>query len=173
MPSAECLADLLSRPPIDHRDYTLHRKFFSTSTHILRPFHKCFSGYVCLPGKSATPPICLTTPSLGGLANGRLDVPPSSIFPRLREPPWTIINQWLARLRSNLHVQCLTILPFWVSAKWWPLVIRLRVPKTPAVVIPPCHGMFANCRGEDMPPPRWPLLCVLLSGSAWQKKGEA
>ena len=47
------------------------------------------------------------------------------------------------------------------------LLVRLQKTSSPALVIPPFVGMFQNCLGEEMPPPRWPLLCTVLSREIW------
>ena len=57
-------------------------------------------------------------------------------------PPWTVIGPWLARLRTNPQLKCMLITPMWDSVYWWPQLIKMQVPGTPAIVIPPYQGMF-------------------------------
>jgi len=69
-------------------------------------------------------------------------------------PPWSIILQWLTRLKEHPHLRCWLIVPYWVSAVWWPLLLKLYIPKSPALLIPARQGMFSNCVGLQMPPPQ-------------------
>ena len=85
-------------------------------------------------------------------------------------PPWTIIHQWLHRLRQYPHLKCLIICPLWVSAPWWPLLIKLHIPQTPVWEIQPAPGMFFNSMNQSMPMPRWPLVSILLSGQSWNSQ---
>ena len=88
-------------------------------------------------------------------------------------PPWTIIGKWLHRLRENRHVTCMIIVPYWVSSAWWPLLVKLHMRGAPSFLIPPFWGMFRNCWGELMPPPKWPLVCTWLSGKAYRPNKSA
>jgi hypothetical protein len=83
-------------------------------------------------------------------------------------PPWNCVAPWLHRLWENPDIQCLMITPLWVSAQWWPLLLKLKVSGAPVIQVQPYQGLFINSAGEDMPPTRWPLICTLLSGSAWR-----
>ena len=40
--------------------------------------------------------------------------------------------------------------------------------KTAGLKIPPFQGMFQNCLAESMPPPKWPLVSLILSGKAFR-----
>ncbi len=114
---------------------------------------------------------------------------------------WSVIANW-PQIKTKSQCQCLILCPYWVSATWWPQLIKLKVPKTPCLVIraPPkftdrggsdtegeaqgtsepaskvhdltrtncwargvktLFGMFTNCHGCLMPPPKWPLICML------------
>ena len=42
----------------------------------------------------------------------------------------------------------------------------------PIIPVLPQEGNFQNCQGQFMPRPRWPLICILLSGSCWKDKGS-
>ena len=75
---------------------------------------------------------------------------------------------WLSRLRENPHVVCMTVTPLWASTVWLSLLVKLQKPHTKALVIPTFQGMFENCWGQDMPAPRWPLLCTMLSQKAYK-----
>ena len=86
----------------------------------------------------------------------------------LRQPPWTIIANWLHRLLKNPQVTCLMVTPFWDSCAWMPLLRRLLVPGAPQIRVKGYHGMFNNCLNVSMPKPKWDLLCVVLSGKFYR-----
>ena len=80
-------------------------------------------------------------------------------------PPWGLIHLWLSRVArvQDPKFRCLLIVPWWASSHWMPLVMTLRVAQSPVLAVSPRWGLFKDCRGRKLPPPRWPLLCVLLS----------
>ena len=78
----------------------------------------------------------------------------------LQQPPWTLIQLWLSRLLHHPHITCWTVVPFWASSAWFPLLKKMLVPGAPVWVVPPFMGLFRNCMGELMPAPRWPLFSV-------------
>ena len=70
-------------------------------------------------------------------------------------PPWSVIAKFLGRLKLYPDVQVLMVVPYWVSAIWWPQLIKMKVPGTPCLQITPYkEGMFTNCGGVRMPPPQ-------------------
>ena len=85
-------------------------------------------------------------------------------------PSWTLILGCLEKMRSHPHLECPTVVPYWVGAVWWPLLLRLCDRQKPVIIIQPKFGLFKNCLDQKMPPTRWPLLCVTLSGKCYREQ---
>ena len=83
-------------------------------------------------------------------------------------PPWSIIQKFLTRLKLFPQAKVLMVVPYWDSTPWWPQLIKMKAPHTPCLKITPYQGMFTNCWGEQMPPPRWHLFCLICSGKFWK-----
>jgi hypothetical protein len=77
-------------------------------------------------------------------------------------PPWSVIDKFLTRLKTFPNVKILMVLPYWDSAIWWPQLIKMKVPKTPCLRVTPYKGMFKNCWGRKCPPQMGPPLHHLL-----------
>ena len=165
--SAEDLADPISRMEQDHGDYTLNRELFNFLSQkfeaIFRPEVDMFAS----PGNCQLEKFVSRFPHHQAVGVDALKCPlvHKNCY---ANPPWNLVGQWLTRLWENLQVTCLTVIPLWDSAPWWPLVQKLHFPGSPVFKIDPFWGMFQNCWGEEMPPPRWHLLCILLSGKHWK-----
>jgi len=171
--SAEDLADGPSRWSKDKGDYTMDKKLFHYLAKILRlqnivPQVDMFAS----PGNHQLPKFVSRYPNWQAMEVDALKCPFDKINCCYANPPWSLIGKWLHRLRENRHVICMMITPYWVSASWWPQLIKLQVKGTPAFLIPPYPGMFKNCWGEPMPPPRWPLICTVLSGGLTGQKSQ-
>ena len=166
--SAEDLADGLSRTPFDWGDYTLHPPLFLHLSALLRPWIRPLVDMFASPGNRQLPQFCARHPHWEALCADALNCPLVDIKTCYANPPWSVILPWLERLRQNPHVTCMLVTPLWDSSPWWPLLVRMQQPGTPALVIPPFPGMFLNCFGEEMPPPKWCLLCTVLSGKFWK-----
>jgi hypothetical protein len=165
--SADCLADGPSRW-VDPGDYTIHPPLLKL---LLKKFHRfilpevdCFAS----PGNAQFPKFISRWPHWEAWEVDALRCPLDKVGDCYANPPWKIIPHWLHRLRENPHVRCLLVAPFWVSNTWWPLLAKLHVPETPVFLVPPFRGMFQSWQGNCMPPPRWPLVCILLSGKFWR-----
>jgi hypothetical protein len=168
VPSKDMQADSLSRWELDKGDYTLNPQLFST---VLQEFKKWVSPSVDMfasPGNKKFPQFVSRWPHFQAKAVDALKCHLGCFQEVYANPPWSIIPQWLHRLRQHPHLVCLLICPYWASSTWWPLLTRLHIPHTPCLVIPPRVGMFQNCQGTWMPRPRWPLLCILLSGKHYR-----
>ena len=124
------------------------------------------------PGNHQLPKFVSRYPHWQAMEVDALKCPLEKIQCCYANPPWSIIGKWLHRLRENKELTCMMITPYWVSASWWPLLVKLQVRGAPAFLIPPYQGMFKNCWGEFMPPPRWPLICVILSEKATGQTGQ-
>ena len=124
--------------------------------------------HVRQPVQSEAREVLFSLPPSRCHSRGRVALPPSQGTPLSSSPPWSVIGEWLVRLRDNPHVVSLTIVPFWASAHWFPLLTALHVPRTPVVKVRPRWGLFGDSHGRPMKRPRTPLLCILLSGSCYK-----
>ena len=164
VPSQEMLADKLSRWTMDRGDYTLNNTLFQA---ILTHFQSQICptvDFFASPGNAKLPQFVSRWPHFQAIATDALNCPLHQFHHIYANPPWTLIAKWLHRLRENPHLLCLMVCPYWVSAPWWPLLTKLACTKTKALIIQPFQGMFTNCQDKLMPPPKWPLISVLLSG---------
>ena len=168
VPSEAMQADKLSRWTMDEGDYSLDPPLFRS---ILSSFREWASPEVEIfasPGNCKLKNFVSRWPHFQAVAVDALVCPLKNFQVVYANPPWQVILPWLQRLRQNPHLVCLMVVPLWVSAIWWPLLVKLHVSKTPCWVVEPFQGMFTDCQGTCMPPPRWPLLCLLLSGKSWR-----
>ena len=125
--------------------------------------------HVCFSRKLQKGPICQSLATLSGRPNRRIALPSRRFVQVLRQPALEynsrLAQSSLAKPPHHLHVHCS------------PLGFRTMVAPTSENASaahkgnfdPPFHGMFSDCLGTCMPPPRWPLLCVLLSGACWRQ----
>jgi hypothetical protein len=168
VPSEKMQADSISRWTMDRGDYTLDRNLFLVlhqKTKLwIQPKVDCFAS----PGNAQLPLFISRWPHHQAMLVDALQCPLHSLTTVYANPPWTLIEAWLFRLKNNPHLTCLFLCPYWVSSRWWPLLTQLHVPKSPVFLIPPYPGMFLHCQGFPMPPPRWPLICIILSGKYWK-----
>jgi hypothetical protein len=166
--SSEDLADGPSRWHKDKGDYTLDRKLFHFLLHRMENFQTPQVDMFASPGNHQLPKFVARYPHWQAWEVDALRCPLRNITCCYANPPWTVISKWLHRLRENKHLNCMMIVPYWVSSSWWPLLVKMQIRGTLAFLIPPYQGMFKNCWGELMTPPRWPLICVWLSGMAYR-----
>jgi hypothetical protein len=169
VPSADMLADKLSRTAPDSGDYTLNRAVFRQVREKFAtscwPQVDCFAS----PGNRQLPKYISRWPHHGAWATDALQANLETLQDIYANPPWTLVAQWLQRLRENPHLRCLTVVPNWAGCSWWPQLVKLHCTSAPVILIQPRWGLFQNCLAEKMPPTRWPLLCVLLSGKFWRE----
>ena len=153
VPSAQMQADSISRWNYDKGDYTLNHQLTSWLFQQLSPWITpkvdCFAS----PGNRKLPQFIARYPHHQALLTDALQCPLETLTEIYANPPWTVIQPWLVRLRDNKQLTCVLICPFWVSTRWWPLLTKLHVPHTPTFLIKPFRGMFLNCHNEEMPPP--------------------
>ena len=168
--SEDMLADGLSRWGYDRGDYTLKRSVFQQIVGIFAKhnFHPRVDMFAS-PGNSQLPQFVSRWPHKDSVEVNALECPLGSFGEVYANPPWKVILPWLVRLRENPSVRCLMIVPWWGGSPWWPLLIKLRDKRFPAIKVLPQWGLFTNCLGEEMPPTRWPLLCLMLSGKAFRE----
>ena len=171
--SEKAIADQVSRPKMDHGDYSLDDKVFQQIMEEFSPWtgkEEIIWDTFASPGNRKTKFFISRFPHWeAGLVNA-LHCSLDQVNFCYSNPPWNLITRWLLRLKKNPHIKCLMVTPWWVSTVWWPLLVKLRVPKSPVLVIRPRSGLFTNCMGQQMAPTRWPLICTLLSGDCWNSK---
>lgn len=167
VPSAHQMADALTRSGLDHGDYTLDRDLFCWLVQQMSPWVTPVVDMFASPGNAQLQKFVSRWPHFQAMATDALKCPLKGFCHVYANPPWSIIPQWLHRLRENPHITCLMICPFWDSAPWWPQLIKLHLMDAPVFQIKPFQGMFRNCNGALMPAPKWPLTCIALSGKVW------
>ena len=170
VPTTEQKADSISRWTSDPGDYTLNLDIFHRVVKKLQPWVTPNVDMFASPGNHKFPKFVTRWPHYQAIMTDALTCNLSQFNHVYANPPWSVIPQWLDRLRTNPHIICLLICPFWASATWWPLLIKMAHPRGGCLEIPPVDGMFTNCQGVNMPAPRWPLACVIVSGSFWNAK---
>ena len=162
VPSKECLADPISRWVQDRGDYSLDMSLFQYLKRVFSP-HICLeTDLFASPGNKKLDSFVARWPHWEARAVDALQCPLEGMGGLYANPPWSVIQKFLPRLRQYPQVQVLMVVPFWVSAIWWPQLIKMKVPGTPCLRITPYEGMFTNCWGESMPPPVGPVLSDLL-----------
>lgn len=166
--SKDCLADGPSRWGVDKGDYTLHAHLFKLLEQQMHPWVQPVVDCFASPGNKKYPQFISRFPHWEAVAVDSLNCPLERFSHIYANPPWNLIFQFLNRLRENKHLTCMLIVPYWVGATWYPLLVKMQIPKSQAFFIPPCKGMFTNCLNISMPAPKWPLLCVALSGKFWK-----
>ena len=166
--SQDCLADQPSRMLQDRGDYSLDPQLFHYLLEVQKDFIQPQVDMFATPSNKKLHLFVAKYPHWDSFLVDALKCPLSTVTECYANPPWSIIGQWLHRLKKNPHLHCLLICPYWVSMSWWPLLTKLVHPLAPQILIPPYQGMFSNCYGMSMPPPHWPLLCVVLSGAYYR-----
>jgi len=167
--SEDMVADELSRLPVDPGDYTLKREIFQEILKVFRPHVKPEVDMFSSPGNSQITKFVSRWPHWQAWGCNALEMDLAPVEHCWANPPWKLILPWLERLRENPHINCLLAVPWWVGSVWWPLLVRLHRRGTPVVLVKPRWGLFTNCLGQEMPPTRWPLVCLTLSGSCWRE----
>ena len=141
-------ADQLSRWQYDIGDYTFQQKVFHQ---ILKCFCNSITPAVDMfasPGNTRFPKFVSRWPHYQAIGTDALKMDLTCIDRCYANPPWTLILQWLEKLRRHPHVRCLTILPDWVGNAWWPLLLRLLDRQSPVLLVRPHQGLFINCLGQ-------------------------
>ena len=168
VPSEKCLADPLSRWSQDRGDYSLDPGLFQYLQKTFSPFLRLQTDVFASPGNKKLDQFVSRWPHWQASAVDALQCPLDNLGGLYANPPWNVIQKFLGRLRLFPQTQVLMVVPFWDSASWWPQLIKMKTPKTPCLKIHPYPGMFTNCWGDKMPPPRWHLLCLVCSGKFWR-----
>lgn len=166
--SQDQVADSLSRWSYDRGDYTLDRQIFLSLLEKF-PNKQPTVDMFASPGNCQLPLFVSRWPHHRAIGVDALKMDLSCLHTCYSNPPWHIIHEWLLRLRLHPHIFCLTVVPAWAGSVWWPLLAKLCVRNMPIIQIQPREGLFTNCLGQSMPATRWPLLCMMLSGSVYRE----
>lgn len=156
VPSASDQADYLTRV-VDKGDYTLNMDLFRFLKRENQPWVNPDWDMFASQGNKKFPNYVTRYPFWECSKTDSLQCPLEDIKECYANPPWTVIHQWLIRLKENPHLTCWVIVPFWASMSWWPLLAKMQVPGSPAIVIQPFQGMFKNCLEVEMPPQGGPF----------------
>ena len=140
VPSEKMQADSLSRWSYDVGDYTLNRALFLHLQGKMLPYVKPLVDMFSSPGNRQLDQFVSKWPHHLSVATNALLCNLDPFTDVYANPPWSVINQWLLRLKSEKHLRCMLICPFWTSAVWWTLLIKLHIPKTPRFLYPPFTG---------------------------------
>ena len=152
VPSKEMMADSLSRLPMDRGDYTLHPPLFQWILKYMSPWINPTVDCFASPGNHQLPQYISRNPHHSALLTDALTCSLESLKEIYANPPWSVVQNWLIRLRDNKHLRCLFICPFWVSIRCWPLSNQLKEPHIPSLLIHSFHGMFLDYQEVAMPP---------------------
>ena len=156
VPSACMQADALSRWEKDKGDYTLDHALFLHLENILK-----FRSHIDMfasPGNCKKARFVSRWPHFQADRIDALRCRLEDLSKCYANPPWNIILAWLNRLWQNPHITCMCIVPHWVSAPWWPLLVRMQVPHTKAILIP--HSTACSAIA-------WGLACRRLGGPSF------
>ena len=162
VPSEKCLADPLSRWSQDRGDYSMDPKLFGYLQKTFCPFLKLKTDLFASPGNKKLDQFVSRWPHWQAKAVDALQCPLDNLGGLYANPPWTVIQKFLARLRLFPKAEVLMVVPFWDSASWWPQLIKLKAPQTPCLKIAPYQGMFTICWGKNATASVAPLLPDLL-----------
>ena len=130
-------------------------------------------GHVCGPGEQQIPKVCVMLAPLTSQQARCPFMPPWGVSHCYANPPWNLVGPWLARVKDNPQIWCLMVTPYWVSALWWPLLVKLHVPGCKALLIPPFYGMFPDCWGNKCPPQGGPSFAQYYPGRLTRKASSA
>ena len=167
VPSRQMLADPISRWSFDPSEYSVNPLIFRQIQDRFKKFCRPSIDMFASPSNALLPLFCARWPHHQAILTDALACPLETVKVCFAHPPWSLIAQWLHRLRANPHVTSLTLVPWWDSELWWPLLTSLHVKGTPVLRIRPRWGLYLNCQDHYMKKPRWPLICIVLSGSAY------
>ena len=169
--SEDMLADGISRWSVDPGDYKLDKAIFNKVQEIFCPFLVPRVDMFVSPGNHQLQHFVARWPHHQAIACNALEVDlrPEIFHCIWANPPWTIISDWLSRLRENPQVRCQVAVPYWVGTSWWPQLVKMHERHSPVILIHPREGLFTSCLGLRMPPTKWPLLCLILSGRNYRE----
>ena len=156
VPSERCLADPLSRWSKDRGDYSLDPSLFKYLQKFFSPHITLQTDLFASPGNKKLENFVSRWPHWEAKGVDALQCPLDNLGDLYANPPWSVIQKFLARLRLFPQTKILMVVPYWDSSVWWPQLIKMKAPNTPCLKIHPYKGMFQNCLGEEMPPPGGP-----------------
>ena len=141
VPSRQMLAVPISRWSFDPSEYFLNPLIFIQIQDRFKNFCKPRIDMFASPSNVLLPLFCARWPHHQAILTDALVCPLETVKVCFAHPPWSLIAQWLHRLRANPHVTSLTLVPWWGSELWWPLFTSLHVKGTPVLRIRPRWGL--------------------------------
>ena len=145
VPSRQMLADPISRWSFDPSEYSLNPLIFRHIQDRFKKFCRPSIDMFASPSNALLPLFCARWPHHQAILTDALECPLETVKVCFAHPPWSLIAQWLHRLRANPHVTSLTLVPWWDSELWWPLLTSLHVKGTPVLRIRPRWGLYLPC----------------------------
>eukprot|EP00667_Euglena_gracilis_P006679 EG_transcript_6737 len=131
VPSKECLADPISRWEMDRGDYSLDPQLFQWLRQQFQNFINLETDLFASPGNKKLPNFVARWPHWEATAVNALQCPLDNMGDLYANPPWSIIQKFLPRLKMFPQTKVLMVTPYWDSATWWPQLIKMKVPGTP------------------------------------------
>jgi hypothetical protein len=120
VPSQECLADPISRWEMDRGDYSLDPQLFQWLKNHFKNFIKLETDLFASPGNKKLPNFVSRWPHWEATAVDALQCPLDNMGGLYANPPWSVIQIFLPRLRQFPQARILMVVPYWVSSTWWP-----------------------------------------------------
>ena len=120
VPSEKCLADPLSRWSQDRGDYSLDPTLFRYVQKFFLPFLELKTDLFASPGNKKLDQFVSRWPHWEATAVDALQCPLEGLGGLYANPPWTVSQKFLARLRLFPKAEVLMVVPFWESTAWWP-----------------------------------------------------
>ena len=108
-------ADALSRWTFDKEDYTLDRILLLWVKNQFAPWVVPQVDLFASPGNAQLEKIVTRWPHHQALKVDSLKFPLKDLGGVYANPPWTVTQPWLHRLRENPNLKCLLFCPYWVS----------------------------------------------------------
>jgi hypothetical protein len=165
VPSAACQADPISRWTQDRGDYSLNPHVFQKIQKFFQPPVSLEVDLFASPGNRKLPVFVARWPHWEAAAVDALQAPLEKLGKRFYcNPSWSIIGQFLPRIKEFPNLLFLMVVPFWASSTWFAPLIKMRVPHQQVSQDTPLQGFIRQLLGGGNATPRWDLICILCSG---------
>ena len=118
VPSEKCLADPISRWERDRGDYTLDPLLFHYIKNFFKDFVTLKTDLFASPGNKKLDQFVSRWAHWEAVAVDALQCPLDNLGDLYANPPWSVIDKFLTRLKTFPNVKILMVLPYWYSAIW-------------------------------------------------------